>query len=88
MLVERFHKVTEGLIDDEQGVFRGRRGFVDQIFTLKQIGEKAREENVECMWVFWTFRRHMVGSIVGHYDPWKSLTGMPLKSSSSSFWCY
>ena len=32
-------KVPEGLIDDEKG-----RGCVDQIFTLKQIGEKAWEK--------------------------------------------
>ena len=35
-------KVTEGLIDDEQGELRAKRGCLDQIFTLKQIGEKAR----------------------------------------------
>ena len=27
-----------------------RRGCVDQIFTLKQIGEKAKERNAECIW--------------------------------------
>ena len=36
--------MSGGLIDDEQGCFRSRRGFADQIFTLKQIGEKAREK--------------------------------------------
>ena len=35
--------MTGGLIDDEQGGFREGRGCVDQMFTLKQIGEKARE---------------------------------------------
>ena len=34
--------MTEGLIEDEQGVFRAERGCVDQIFTLKQIWEKSR----------------------------------------------
>ena len=33
-----------GLIDDEQVGFRAGKGCVDQIFTLKQIGEKAREK--------------------------------------------
>ena len=33
-------RVTEGLIDDDQGSFRAGRGCVDQIFILKQIGEK------------------------------------------------
>ena len=44
ILVGRVRKVTEGLIDDEQGVFRAGRGCVDQIFTVKQIGEKAWEK--------------------------------------------
>ena len=35
--------MTEGLIDDMQRGFRAGRGCVDQIFTLKQIGEKAWE---------------------------------------------
>ena len=43
ILVDRVCKVTEDLIDDEQGRFRAGRWFVDQIFTLKQIDEKARE---------------------------------------------
>ena len=30
-----------GLIDDEQGGFRSGMGCIDQIFTLKQIGEKT-----------------------------------------------
>ena len=34
--------MTEGLSDDEQGGFRAGRGYVDQVFTLKQIGEKAQ----------------------------------------------
>ena len=33
--------MTGGLTDDEQGGFREGRGCVDQIFKLKQIGEKA-----------------------------------------------
>ena len=36
--------MTEGLIDDEQGRFRAGRVCVDQIFTIKQIGEKARKK--------------------------------------------
>ena len=40
-LVDRVRSVTGGLIDDEQGVFRAGRGYVDQIFTLIQIDEKA-----------------------------------------------
>ena len=44
ILVERDHKLLEGLIDEVRGRFRAGRGFVHQIFTLKQIGEKAREK--------------------------------------------
>ena len=36
--------MTEGLIKDKQGGVRLGRGCVDQIFTLKQIGEKAWEK--------------------------------------------
>ena len=43
ILVDRVRGVTGGLIDDEQEDFRVGRGCVDQIFTLKQIGGKARE---------------------------------------------
>ena len=50
ILVDRVHRVTGDLIEDEQGGFRAGRGCVDQIFALKQIGEKARK-NAECMLV-------------------------------------
>ena len=46
ILVHRVRSVTGGLIDDKQGGFRAGRGYVDQIFTLIQIDEKAREKNV------------------------------------------
>ena len=36
--------MTGSLIDDEQRCFRVGRGCVDQIFTLKQISEKAKEK--------------------------------------------
>ena len=41
ILVDRVQRVTEGLIDEEQVCFRTGSGCVDEIFTLKQIGEKA-----------------------------------------------
>ena len=44
VIVDRVRKVTEDLIDDEQGGFRLGRERVDQIFILKQIGEKAWEK--------------------------------------------
>ena len=50
ILVDRVHRRSGDLTDDEQGGFKVGRWYVDQIFTLKQIGEKARErKNVDCM---------------------------------------
>ena len=42
VLLERVREVTEGLMVHEQKGFRAGRGCIDQIFFLKQIGEKAR----------------------------------------------
>ena len=67
ILVDRVRKVTEGLSEDVQGGFRAGRGFVDQIFTLNQIREKAREKYVECTWVLWTWRKHMIMPIGKYY---------------------
>ena len=53
ILVDRVHRVSRDLIDEEQGDFITGRDCVDQIFTLKQIGDKAQEKNVKCMWVIW-----------------------------------
>ena len=36
--------MTGGLIDDKQGGIRAGRGCVDQIFKLREIGEKVREK--------------------------------------------
>ena len=40
----RVCRVNEGLIDHEHRGFRAGRGCVDQIFTMKQIGEKAQKK--------------------------------------------
>ena len=44
ILVDRVRRVIAGFINDEQGGFRSGRGVVDKIFSLNQIGEKAREK--------------------------------------------
>ena len=53
ILIDGVRSVTGGFTDDEQGDFRAGRVCIDQIFTLKQIGEKAREKKrtvyVGCM---------------------------------------
>ena len=36
--------MIEGLIDDKHRGFRRGRGCVDQIFTLKQIGDRVQEK--------------------------------------------
>ena len=41
ILVNRVCRVTGGLIDDKKGGFRAGKECVDQIFILKQRGEKA-----------------------------------------------
>ena len=46
ILVDRVRKVTKGLIEDEQGGIKAGRGCVDQIFTLKQLSEKAQGEKM------------------------------------------
>ena len=45
ILVDRVHRVTGGLIDNEERDFRAGRRCVDQIFTLKQIGRKQERRN-------------------------------------------
>ena len=37
VLMERVRKITEGMMNDEQGGFRKGRGCVDQIFAIKRI---------------------------------------------------
>ena len=54
ILIDGVRRVTGGLPDGEQGVFRAGRGCVDQIFTLKQIGEKSREKK-RSVWGFHRF---------------------------------
>ena len=36
--------MSEGLIDDDQRGFRAGRESIDQIFTVKEIDEKARKK--------------------------------------------
>ena len=68
ILVDKVHRVTEVFIDEDKDDFTLERGCVDQIFTLKQIGEKAQEKKRKIyMWVLWIWRRQMIGSIGKHY---------------------
>ena len=44
ILIDKVQRLTGGLIHDERRDLRAGSGCVDQIFTLKQIVEKAREK--------------------------------------------
>ena len=46
-----------GLIDDVQGGFIAGRGYVDQIFTLKHIHEKARQKKCMSVCGFYNFEK-------------------------------
>ena len=49
--------MTGCVINDEQGGFREEKGCVNQIFILKQIGEKARENKRRVFYRFIGFYR-------------------------------
>ena len=61
ILVGRVRRVTGKVIEDEQGGFRAGMECVDQIFTLKQIGEKPREKKCREYVGLWTWRTYMMG---------------------------
>ena len=44
IFVDRVHRMNKSFIDNEQGSFSVERGCLDQIFTLKQISEKAPQK--------------------------------------------
>ena len=67
ILVDRVRRRTGGLTGDEQGVFRAGKVCVDQIFTLKYMGEYVREKNIKCMLVLWISRRHITRLKGKHY---------------------
>ena len=58
ILIDSVCRVSMGLIDDEQGDFREWKGCVDQMFTIKHMGEKPQRNKLECMWVlyYWVNR--------------------------------
>ena len=65
ILVDKVCRVTEGLIEDEQGDFRSGRGCVDQIFILSQIVRRRKRKSNRCMWVLWTWRRCTIAWLKG-----------------------
>ena len=62
-----------------KGVFREGRGCVGQIFTLKQIGEKAREKKrrlyvgfINLEKTYDTVNKEILGQVLIMYDVWHS----------------
>ena len=49
------------LIMSKMALLQG--GVVDQIITLKKIGQKAERKNIECMWVLLIWRKYTTGII-------------------------
>ena len=81
-LVDRVLRVTEGLIDDEQSDFREGRECVDQIFTLKHIGEKAQGKKrrvylgfIDLEKAYDRFNREVLWQVLRMYDVWGKLLG-------------
>ena len=52
VLNTRLRASTEGRVMEEQGRFRAKRGCVDQLFTLRQVMEKAIEKRRELFVAF------------------------------------
>ena len=67
ILLDRVHKGTEGLIDDEHGGFRTRRRCLYQIFILKQKGEKVREKKCSVYVMIMDLEKAYVGLIGKYY---------------------
>ena len=71
------------MIDDEQGGFREGRGCVEEIFTQKQIGEKAREKKrrVYVGFIYWekmydSVNREALWQVLRMYEGGKLLGGI------------
>ena len=45
VLDKRIRAITEGKVLEEQGAFRSKRSWIDQIFTVRQLGEKVIGKN-------------------------------------------
>ena len=51
VLEKRMRTITEGIVLEEQGAFRKGRSCVDQLFTVRQLGEKIIEKNKRMLMV-------------------------------------
>ena len=53
ILIEKVCSLTEGLIREEQCGFRSGRGWVDQVFVMKQMSEKFVDKNKSLFVAYW-----------------------------------
>jgi len=58
----RLEKSTEHIIGEYQAGFRTAKSTTDQIFTVKNLLEKAWDHNVEIHQILLIFRKHMAVS--------------------------
>ena len=59
--------MTGGLICEEQWGFREGKGCVDQISTLKHVGERARDKKCSvCR--FYRFGEGIIGKLVASFE--------------------
>ena len=76
------HRVSEGLFEDGQGVFRLGKGCVNQFFILKQKGGKRNKGCMSDLWVWKRCKVELIGKlwlILRMYDDGgKLLNGMEL----------
>ena len=65
VLVSRVKELTKERVGEEQGGFREGRGCVDQVFTLRMIGEKLREKDKVGYVCFMDLERRMIEFVGG-----------------------
>ena len=57
--------ITEAKVLEEQGAFRKKRSCVDQMFTVRQLGEKSIEKNKRMVMVCVDLEKHMTERCCG-----------------------
>ena len=72
VLNSKLRDCTEGRVLEEQGGFRAKRGCVDQVFTLRQVMEKAIEKRRELFVAFIDLEKAYDG--VNRVKLWEALS--------------
>ena len=49
---DRLKVLTNALVMEEQGVFRAGRGYIDQVFAVRQVFEKVIEKDKDNSWIW------------------------------------